>query len=331
MSLISQENFDKLSDRVAKQAGIVIKSVYDGIEIVETPEEYNFYPVLHDEAVNGPNGTITGNPSLEINTLSAANNADSAWTETTAPTLVSNMLSSLSTWYSWISGLNTHFAAEGLSGGLNSYLEELENDGSDLGPDPISGTVETQGATFPSLNQGRRVSEYFNDVYKKVVSTGLRARNVFKEGEVELVDVEIISGSLTWTKNSDYPNGFGSNAVNVNAGSGNWAACRWGVKVVESPTEEIILNIDATKPNTADIASYGAPSSTPTNVNVTIPSLTDVGTIIPIGDELGEYETTPADERYLDICCVNLGNSPSSSATFTIVNIEEKDLDAYTF
>jgi hypothetical protein len=297
MGLIDPRDTLAIADRIGKRYYFTLVAAVSGSPDSASLRGENFFAMCHI--------CPDGDPDVEIATLNAANTSDEAWNETSnAWTIATGMMNSISSSYSIISALTSHFstASSGgqtlITGGWNQYLEESDTTGTDYVNIP----------TIVSNNTGVRVSEYFRRVAN---ISNLRARNVFYDSP-NAFEFGLVTGTggatVVYTEIGD----FGNGTTNDIADGTNFAATRMklvvptGSKWDSSTTLELTL---VTEPDGA---------TTTESVSITGPLVAGDSVLI------GLDETA----RYTKVNSVTVtGGTTTSGDTLTIENVFERVIE----
>lgn len=238
MGLISVASVQDITDKIARRFFYLRNAAVSGAADVSYD---SYYSLAH---VSVP---PSGDPLIELYTLSPADSSDAAWKPTTAETIADSLVTATSSAYAIIGGITTHLSRAGVTGGWSQYLTD-----SDL-----------------------RVNEQFRRVFSKVGGSGLRVKNVFYDGdEFSFGGFENVSGTATFTKGDDFIDGSSYNA-DASATGTSWAPTQLRVKVITTiGGTDLDLKVKAKKSDN----TYADPWPT-----VTITAGTTAGTYVDIG------------------------------------------------
>jgi len=299
MALIDPRDTLAIADRIGKRYYFTLVAAVSGSPDSGSARGSNFYAMCHI--------CPDGDPQVEIATLSNANTSDTAWITTTDPWVIAtNMMGSISSSYSVISALTTHFSTAAtsggqalLTGGWNQYLESA---------DP-TGTSYVNMPTIVSAGTGVRVSEYFRRVAK---INGLRARSVFYDAP-DPFEFALIEGtgaaSVTFTAIGD----FGAGTVNVLANGANFAATR--MKLVVPAGSQWV------QATTFDLQLVTEPDGTQVTVSVSVLGSMVAGNSVIVGDP-------DLEARYTKVNGVSVtAGTTDSGDTLVIENVFERVIE----
>lgn len=173
-------------------------------------------------------------------------------------------------------------------------------------PDGSGGVLQAGGWDGYLVTKGKRVSQYFAELYLQVKGNYMLAVDVFSEGNDQFAGAVVAAGPvITFTDGVNY--GTGS-ALNKADGS-NFAATQLKVVVVAMGAANLDLRL-----------SVKDTSNNPTTIDVTVPAGSASGAVVNVGT---------SSNRFLDVtgvAFVPAGSTGTVGDSVTIRNLKERQV-----
>jgi len=298
MGLIDPKDVLAISDRIGKRYYFNLLAAVSGSPDSGSTRGTDFYEFCHV--------CPDGDAEIETSTLTQAEASDQAWNTTSDPfTLATSTMGALSSSYSIIGALTTHFntatttaGTRAITGSWNQYLEESDG----------TGTIYANIPTIVSAGTGVRVSEYFRRVFSNAGGPTLRARNVFYDSPTPFTFATVTGAASNQVVLNNLGD-FGTGTSAVNADGSNFAATRMKIHAY--------TDWDAT--TTLEFTMVTEPNGDTTTVSVIVPAMT-------AGDEI--YIGAADTDRYTKINSVTVTDGTTTlNQVLMVQNVFERVIE----